>query len=157
MFKYLGRLLAQDDNDIQDVHHQIRKARAILACVGQVLQGENATPRVAVMHYKAVVQSVLLYRSEMWNLTQAMLARLEGFHIRTAYGMAWVHKPCKGLFGKWVSPLTKDVLKECGLYPVKDYIDTRRSTIAIYVVNRPMFMECKEGEQWRGSMLRQWW
>jgi hypothetical protein len=98
------------------------------------------------MFYKAVVQSVLLYGSKIWNLTQAVLALLEGFHIPATYGMARVHKPCKGLFGKWVYPSTKDVLKECGLYPVKDYIDTHRSTIARYAVNQPIFLECKEGE-----------
>jgi hypothetical protein len=86
-----------------------------------------------------------------------MLTWLEGFHIHAAYKMAWVHKPQKGLFGKWVYPSTKDVLEECGLHLVKDYIDTRHSTIAMYVVNRPLFLECKEGEQWRGSMPRQWW
>ncbi len=37
VFKYLRCLLAQDDNDIQAVRHQIRKARAIWARVGQVL------------------------------------------------------------------------------------------------------------------------
>ena len=47
----------------------------------------------------------------MWNLTKAVLTRLEGFHICTAYEMAWVHKPCKGLFGKWEYPPTKDVLE----------------------------------------------
>jgi hypothetical protein len=109
------------------------------------------------MFYKAVVQSVLLYGSKTWNLTTAVLARLEGFHIHAAYRMAQVHKPCKGLFGKWEYPSTKDVLKQCGLHPVKDYIDTRCSTIAMYVVNRPILMECMEGEQRRGSMPCQWW
>jgi hypothetical protein len=45
--------------------------------------------------------------------------------------MARKHKPRKGLFGNLIYPLTKDVLKECGLcpVPVKDYIDTRRSKL----------------------------
>jgi hypothetical protein len=75
-----------------------------------------------------------------------MLARLEGFHICTAYEMAWEHKTCKGLFGRLEYPSTKDVLEKCGLHPVKDCIGTHRSTIAIYVVNQPIFMECKEGK-----------
>ena len=33
VFKYLGRLLAQDDDDIQAIHAQLRKARATWACV----------------------------------------------------------------------------------------------------------------------------
>jgi hypothetical protein len=90
VFKYLGRLLAQDDDDAQ-IRQQLRKARGVWAQVGQVLRGENATPRVAAKFYKAVVQAILLYGSETWNLTASALARLERFHIRTAYKMAHEH------------------------------------------------------------------
>ena len=157
VFKYLGRLLAQDDDDVQAVRLQIRKARGVWARVSQVLRAENTTPRVAAKFYKAVVQSVLLYGSETWNLSRAVLAQLEGFHVRAAYKMARKHKPRKGLFGKWQYPSTKDVLAECGLHSVEEYIRSRRSTIATYVVNRPLYLECKEGERRRGSMPRQWW
>ena len=74
-------MMAQDNNDIQAVQHQLRKARGTWACVGQVLGSENVTSRVAAKFYKAVVQAVLLYRSETWNLTKAVLAGLEGFHV----------------------------------------------------------------------------
>ncbi len=103
------------------------------------------------------MQSVLLYGSEMWNLTRAVLAQLEGLHVRAAYKMAWKYKPRKGLFGKWSYPLTKDVLEEYGLHSVEEYIQTCWTTIAMYVVNRPLYLECKEGERQRGSMPRQWW
>jgi hypothetical protein len=96
VFKYLGHLLAQDDNDVRGLHQQICKARAVWACISQVIQRENASPCIAAKFYKAVVQSVLLYESKRWNLTKAVLARLEEFHIRAAYGMAREHKPCKG-------------------------------------------------------------
>ena len=64
VFKYLGRLLAQDDDDIQAIRNQMRKARGTWARVGQVLRAENVPPRIAVKFYKAVVQAVLLYGSE---------------------------------------------------------------------------------------------
>ena len=111
-----------------------------------MLRGENATPCVAAKFYKSVVHSVLLNGSETWNLTQTVLAWLEGFQIRAAYGMGRKHKPQKGLFGKWKYPSTKDVLEECDLHPVKDNIDTGCSTIAMYVANRPILQECQEGE-----------
>ena len=44
VFKYLGRLLAQDDDDIQAIRAQLRKARATWAHVGQVLSSKNASP-----------------------------------------------------------------------------------------------------------------
>ncbi len=91
VFKYLGRLLAQDDDDAQAIWQQLQKARGVWAQVGKVLRGENATPWVAAKFYKAVVQAILLYVSETWNLTASALARLEGFHIHTAYKMAREH------------------------------------------------------------------
>jgi len=87
-----------------------------------VLRGENAAPRVAAKFYKAVVQPVLLYGRETWNLAETMLARLEGFHIRAAYRMAQVNKLRKGLFGNWIYPSAKDMLEECGLHSVKEYV-----------------------------------
>jgi hypothetical protein len=63
VFKYLGRLLAQDDDNAQAIRQQLQKARSVWACVGQVLHGENVGPLIADKFYKAVVQAVLLYGS----------------------------------------------------------------------------------------------
>ena len=63
-FRYLGRILAQDDEDVRAVRSQIKKARGTWARVGQVLQADNTLPKVSAMFYKAVVQSVLLYSSK---------------------------------------------------------------------------------------------
>jgi hypothetical protein len=92
-FRYLGRILAQDDDDVRAVRSQIQKARGIWARVGQVLQADNTPPKVSAKFYKAVVQSVLLYGSKSWNLSTTALARLEGFHVKAAYRM------CVGLPG----------------------------------------------------------
>jgi hypothetical protein len=115
VFKYLGRLLAQDNDDVPAVRQQIRKARGTWARISQVLRRENAAPRVAAKFYKAVVLSVLLYGSKTWNLTETVLAWLEGFHIRAAYRMAQKHKPRTGLFGNWIYPSTKGCAR--GVWP----------------------------------------
>jgi hypothetical protein len=81
VFKYLGRMMAQDNNNIQAMQHQLRKARGTWACVGQVLWSKNPPSWVAAKVYKAVVQAVLLYGSKTWNLMKAVLAQLEGFHV----------------------------------------------------------------------------
>jgi hypothetical protein len=60
VFRYLGCLLSQDDDDIQAVRSQLCKARGTWARIGQVLRRENAPPRVSAKLYKAIVQSVLL-------------------------------------------------------------------------------------------------
>jgi len=77
-FRYRGCILAQDDEDVRAVRSQIKKARGTWARVGQVLQVDNTPPKVSAMFYKAVVQSVLLYGSESWNLMKTALAQLEG-------------------------------------------------------------------------------
>jgi hypothetical protein len=81
VFKYLSRMMAQDDNNAQAMWHQLHKAWGTWARVEQVLRSKNTTPCVAAKFYKAVVQAVLLYGSKTWNLTKAVLARLEGFHV----------------------------------------------------------------------------
>jgi hypothetical protein len=125
--------------------------------MGQVLLGENTSPRVAAKFYKAVVQAVLLYGSETWNLTKAALARLEGFHIRAAYKMARVHRPKKGAHGLWQYPKSADVLEECGMRSIAEYIRVRRQTIAVNVANRLILEACRQGNRQSGSMPRQWW
>ena len=101
--------------------------------------------------YKAVVQLVLLYGSETWNLTKTALAWLEGFHIRAAYRMAKKQKPRKGPNHVWVYLATADILKECGMHPISHYIGVRWVKIFCYVVDRPIHDLCTAGERRRGS------
>jgi hypothetical protein len=112
LFWYLGRILAQDDDDIRAVRQQIKKAKGIWARVSQVLTADKTLPKVSAKFYKAVVQSVLVYGSKTWNLTTTALAWLEGFHIRAAYRMAEKHKPKNGPHHGWVYPWSSDILQE---------------------------------------------
>ena len=126
--------------------------------MGQVFTwGKNTAPRIAAKFYKAVVQAVLLYGSETWNLTNSALARLKGFHVCAACKIAKKHRPKRGANGVWVYPKTLDVLEECGMATIAAYIRSRRQTIAVYVATRPVFKACMEGKWQRGSMLHQWW
>ncbi len=85
VYKYLGRMMAQDDDDAQAIRAQLRKARATWAWVGKVLRGENTPPTIAAKFYLAVVQAILLYGSETWVISPQAMAQLEGFHIRAAW------------------------------------------------------------------------
>ncbi len=129
LFRYLGQILAQDDDDVQAVRQQIKKACGIWARIRQVLTADNTPPKVSANFYKAVMQSVLLYGSKTWNLMTTILAWLEGFHICAAYRMAEKHKPKKGPNHGWVYPRSSDVLQECGMATILHYINVRRATI----------------------------
>jgi hypothetical protein len=157
VFKYLGRLLAQDDDDIQAIRNQMRKARGTWARVGQVLRAENVPHRIAVKFYEAVVQAMLLYGSETWVLLTAALASLEGFHICAAYRMAVKHKPRKGPGNTWSYPKSKDLLEKCGMSTTEESIAVRRQMIAVYVATRPILHKCRQGERKRGAVPHRWW
>ncbi len=72
-FKYLGRLLAYDDNDSQAMRLNLKKARKSWAQVSRVLRAVNASPKVCGVFYKATVQAVLLFGSETWKLSPLSL------------------------------------------------------------------------------------
>ncbi len=133
VLKYLGHLLAQDDNDAQAIQQRMRKAQGVWAQVGQILRRENIMPWVAAKFYKAVVQAILLYGSKTWNLSGSALARLEGIHIHVAYRMAREHQPRQGANRVCVYPKLADVLEECRMRTIAEYIRKRCNTIAVHV------------------------
>ncbi len=98
------------------------------ARVGQVLHRENAPLRASAKFYQAIVQSVLLYRSKTWVLSKAVMARLEGFHIRAAYWMAKEHIPQRGPHRQWVYPLSDQIFEECRMHTIQHYIDLQCTT-----------------------------
>jgi hypothetical protein len=157
VYKYLGCLLLQDDDDVQAIRSQLCKAQGMLVRVGQVLCRENALPRTSAKFYQVIVQSVLLYGSKMWVLSEAIMARLEGFHIRVAYQMAKVHVPCWGPNHPWVYPSSDKVLEECGMHAIQHYINVWQQKIPRYIVDCSIFAECREADQRHGLVPRQWW
>jgi hypothetical protein len=115
VYKYLGRMMAQDNEDTQAVRAQLRKAHVTWAQFRKVLWSENTPPTVAAKFYLAIVQAILLYGSETWVISPQAMARLEGFHIRAVWCMAQKHKPRRGPQKEWVYPKSEDVLRECGI------------------------------------------
>ncbi len=155
VYRYLGCLLLQDNNDVQAVQSQLCKARGTWARVGQVLHRENTLPRTSAKLYQAIVQSGLLYGNKTWVLSKAVVARLEGFHIRMAYRMVKEHMPHWGPHRQWVYPSSDKVVEECGMHTIQHYINVRQQKIAGYVVDCSIFAECREADRTRGLVPRQ--
>jgi hypothetical protein len=149
VFKYLGRLLAYNDNNTQAMRANLRKVRKSWGQVSYVLRAENALPKVCDVFYKATVQAVLLFGSETWKLSPWSLTSLEGFHIQAAHRMAG-KMPAWNPDGTWTYPSSKDVLKVVGLRTINHYIGVCRGTIARFIVDRPLFALCRDGERKRG-------
>jgi hypothetical protein len=156
VFKYLGRLLAYDDNDAWAVRGNLKKARGVWARLSCTIRAENASPPACGIFYKATVQSILLFGSETWNLSLPSLKCLEGFHKRAAWRMAG-KRPTKLPDGTWTYPNSVAVLDEVGLKTIAHYIGMRRQHIASYIVDKPIFQTCMDGVRRRGSGVRQFW
>lgn len=158
VFKYLGRLLSMDDTDTQAIRTNLAKARKAWKMFHRLLRGQNMSPRVCGMFFKAVIQAVLLYGSESWVLTRSALRCLEGFVYQAACRMARQHRKRKDQrTGEYIYPAREDVYEEVGLYTVEEYINRRRQTVASYIRDRPIFDLCMEGERQRGTRPRKWW
>ena len=85
------------------------------------------------------------------------MASLEGFHIRAAYRMAVRHKPRRGPGNRLVYSKSKDMLEECGMSTLLEYITVRRQTIGVYVATHPILIKFRQGERKRGAVLHHWW
>ena len=150
VFKYLGQLLAFNDNDTHKIRANLMKARKVWARVSCVLQLEKSSPRVCGMFYEATVQVVLLFGSESWNLSPTTVKCLEGFHLKAARWMMGMVLT-RGDRCAWNYPSSEDVLATAGLHTVKHYIDVRRQTIAAFIMNWPIFDLCQRGARKRSS------
>ncbi len=156
VFKYLGRLLAYDNNDTQAMQGNLKKARKSWGQVSCILRAENASTKVYGVFYKATVQAVLLFENETWKLSPSSLKSLEGFHIWAAHCMA-SKMPTRNPDGTWTYPSLRDLFKAVGLRTIGHYIGVCWETIACFIVDRPLFALCWDDERKRGSMHCTFW
>jgi hypothetical protein len=155
-FKYLGRLLAYDDNDAQAVRGNLKRACAIWSRLSRTIRTENASPHACGIFYKATVKSILLFGSKTWNLSPLGLKLLEGFNIRAAWRMAG-KRLMKLPDGTWTYPNSVQVLEDVGLKTVAHYIAVLRQHIVNCIINKPIFKTCVDGGRRRGSSNRHFW
>jgi hypothetical protein len=94
--------------------------------------------------YLAIVQSVLLYGSETWVLSERMRRMLEGFHNRCARQMTrqFIH-PDPEHEGEWITPPVAATLTAAGLQPLMTYIEKRKARILVFAERRAIYRKCR--------------
>jgi hypothetical protein len=132
-FKYLGRIVTHEDDDMKAVDHNIKRASVAWARLQKLLcKGKMKNPRSATSIYKTVIQAVLLYGSETWKMSQAIIIKLNNFHRRCARHIAGQHiRPIDD--GKWEYPRTEEILERTGLEQIEKYITQRRIQVMEYL------------------------
>jgi exonuclease III len=141
-FKYLGRILRNNDSDNAAVESNIQKARMKWGRLCRLLTREGTYPKAMATFYKAIVQSVLLYGSESWVLTKEMVRKLQSFHHRCARYLAREHIQQDNQ-GNWTAPPSTSVLEKTGLQTVQEYIQRRKATILEYAKTTEILQKCE--------------
>ena len=99
-FPYLGRTIAYNNSDWSAVYHNLRNAQRRWVMIARVLMKTVSTVRSRGVMYNAVVQLLLLYRSDIWVVTGGILKVLEGFRHRAIRWITWM-TTTRGVCGEW--------------------------------------------------------
>jgi hypothetical protein len=161
-FKYLGRILSDDDSNEPCVDRNLARARKAWGRISRILSSEGAAPKVMATFYKTIVQSVLLYGAESCVLSKTVESKLKGFHRRCARYITGQHirpNDPDDLDGEWSYPPTATVLEAAGLWPIQEYIRRRRDTVLRFASQRFIYQQCQESSPLVISMENQlvWW
>ena len=157
-FKYLGRYMNAKNDDWSAITRNIEKSQKRWASVKRVLCRDKSSTRTMGYFYKAIIQSILLYGSESWVLTDSMLMKLEAFHKKIARNITNCHiRPDPQNEGEWIYPDTESVLKKASLLPIEEYIKRRKNTISQYAQNdSARFQQCLSYDE-SLSNKKYWW
>ena len=79
-FKYLGRIIQENDDNTACIDNNIKKARRQWNSISKILKREGANAPTMAKFYLAVVQAVLLYGSNSWTITKNNWRKLQSFH-----------------------------------------------------------------------------
>ena len=158
-FKYLGRIVSNDNNDWPAVLRNLKRARSKWAMIRKVLVRDQANPRVAGYFYKAVVQAVLLYGCESWVITDSVLKRLESFHHKVARQITgqrvWFCRATNELVG----PPIAEVLERASLLTMREYLSRRQRKAVEYIATKPIYDAATTAARRPGSSTGRkfWW
>ena len=81
-FKYLGRILTNDDDDTRCIESNLKNAKKQWNSIAKILKQEGANSKCMAKFYITVVQAVLLYGAESWTISQRNERILVSFHRR---------------------------------------------------------------------------
>ena len=131
-FRYLGRIMTENDCDSMCINDQLGRARRRWNCIAKILKKEGANAKCMGKFYLIIVQAVLLYGADSWAVKNEDLRKLKSFHSRAIRYMTGTHIR-KLESGEWEYPDHDKLLKECGLFPMETYIQRRRGTLMEYL------------------------
>ena len=135
LFKYLGRVLTAADDDWPVVVGNLWKTWESWDQLARILVREGASPRVSGMFFKAVVQAVILFGSEMWVMNPCMGRALGSFQHRVARRIMGRHPKIRE-DGGWKYPPLETEMGEAGFEDMGAYVLKRQNAFAQCIMTR---------------------
>ena len=114
----MGPVLTAGDENWPGVVGNLKKARKSWASLSRIMGWEGAKPRVSGIFFKAVVQEVLLFRSETWVLTPHMGQELVRVQRRVA-GQITGRNPSRREEGVWEYPPLAEAMEVLSFEGIK--------------------------------------
>ena len=111
--------------------------------LSSILTAEGTSAQTRRYFYKAIVQAVRLYGSEAWTLSESMLKQFESFHRWVVWYLTGRHiRQLED--GTRHYPSLAGVLRDAGLFSIKEYIRRSRRTVRLCVGKRPILEACRQ-------------
>ena len=145
-------MLAAGDDGWISVVGNIGKARKSWGRLSRVLGREGASTKVSGNLYKAVAQSVLLFRAKTWVLTQRMEKSLGSFQSRVARRLTGKQPRCQ-TDGSWNYPPLAEELGEAGLEGIRKSVTRWQNTVAQYIATQPILDLCERANRRPGARV----
>ena len=106
--------------------------------------------------YLAVIQSVLIYRSETCVKKTRNSRVLGSFHHRLAFRLTG-RQPQIWRDVVWIYPLTENEMIEAGIQEMETYVSFRQNTVTQFIADRPIMDLCLVTEQRTRPMISNQW
>ena len=117
-FKYLGQGLMAGYDDWPAVVGNLKKVRKSWDLLTRILGQEGANPRVLGVFFKAVLQVVLIFRSETWVMNPHIGRALVSFQHGVARRITGMHLKIQEE-GGWEYPPLEAAMEEAGLEEIR--------------------------------------
>ena len=128
-FKYLGIIIPSSLNDSLTIEARINAASCAFAASGWIFESRYVDLNVNVTLFQALIQTILLYGSEIWIIKAADFRRLQTFYnhcIRKMYNLSWIKM--------WKQRISQSFIEnKLGIKSIKELIVQRQLSYAGHV------------------------
>ena len=112
-----------------EVTCNIGKAQIVWRWSGKMLQGEGVENRVSAFFYRTVVQAILMFGAESYEMSDEMMMMAESNPVGLLRQITGKQARRQD-YGPWETPADKEVQREVGMQSTDTYIGHRQAKVA---------------------------